>query len=38
MNSENTPEPAEPPIPEVAWDIRREGRAWSADEAQAGSR
>jgi hypothetical protein len=35
MNSENTPEPAEPPIPEVAWDIRREGRAWSADEAQA---
>ena len=35
MSWENTPEPAEPPIPEVAWDIRREGRAWGADEAQA---
>jgi hypothetical protein len=35
MKSENTSEPPEPPIPEVTWDIRREGRAWSADEAQA---
>jgi hypothetical protein len=35
MSSDNTQEPAEPPIPEVAWDIRREGRAWGADEAQA---
>ena len=35
MSWENTSEPAEPPIPEVAWDIRREGRAWGADEAQA---
>jgi hypothetical protein len=32
MNWETTSEPAEPPIPEVAWDIRREGRAWGADE------
>ena len=35
MSWENTSEPPEPPIPEVAWDIRREGRAWGADEAQA---
>jgi hypothetical protein len=35
MSWENPQEPAEPPIPEVAWDIRREGRAWRADEAQA---
>jgi hypothetical protein len=35
MSSENPTDPAEPPIPEVTWDIRREGRAWTADEAQA---
>jgi hypothetical protein len=35
MNGENTPEAPEPPPPEVPWDIRREGRAWSADEALA---
>lgn len=23
----------EPPFPQVEWDIRREGRAWAADEA-----
>ena len=29
------PEDDPPPMPSVAWDIRREGRAWAADEARA---
>jgi hypothetical protein len=35
MSSDDTEEPPEPPIPEVDWDIRREGRAWTGDEAMA---
>lgn len=35
MNSENDPDPYEPPLPEVRWDIRRAGRAWTGDEAMA---
>jgi hypothetical protein len=30
---EQDPDP--PPMPPVTWDIRREGRAWTADEALA---
>lgn len=29
------PEDDPQPMPSVAWDIRREGRAWAADEARA---
>ena len=35
MSSDNTLEPPEPPLPEVHWDIRREGRAWIGDEGLA---
>lgn len=35
MNWENTHDPGEPPMPDVAWDIRREGRRWGGDEALA---
>jgi hypothetical protein len=34
MSYETDPD-SEDPIPEVAWDIRREGRAWVAGEAMA---
>ncbi len=33
MNAETDLNPDEPPMPEVAWDIRRAGRAWGAGEA-----
>ncbi len=29
------PDDVEPPMPDVAWDIRRAGRAWQGDEAWA---
>jgi hypothetical protein len=35
MDWESTDDPGEPPMPDVAWDIRREGRRWSGDEALA---
>jgi hypothetical protein len=35
MIQENADNPDEPPLPDVAWDIRREGRRWSGDEAMA---
>lgn len=28
-------DPDPPPVPQVAWDIRREGRAWRDEEAMA---
>jgi hypothetical protein len=31
----NANDPDEPPMPDVAWDIRREGRRWEGDEAMA---
>ena len=33
MSDEEDPDPQ--PMPPVKWDIRREGRAWAADEALA---
>jgi hypothetical protein len=36
MIQEKDHDPDEPPIPDVAWDIRREGRRWDGDEAMAG--
>jgi hypothetical protein len=33
MPDEQEPDPQ--PMPSVTWDIRREGRAWTADEAHA---
>lgn len=35
MELGDTDDPDEPPVPHVAWDIRREGRAWSSEEARA---
>jgi len=35
MNTGDDDEPEEPPVPHVDWDIRREGRAWTGDEAMA---
>lgn len=35
MSAEDSADPAEPATPEIAWDIRRQGRAWGAEEAQA---
>jgi hypothetical protein len=35
MNSEGDLNPDEPAMPEVAWDIRRAGRAWGLGEAMA---
>jgi hypothetical protein len=34
MNSERDFNGDEPPMPDVAWDIRRAGRAWSGGEAR----
>jgi len=28
MNSNSDPNPDEPALPDIAWDIRRAGRAW----------
>jgi hypothetical protein len=33
MDSECDREPPEPPLPDIVWDIRREGRQWTGDEA-----
>lgn len=35
MRYVHTPEPDDTSPPDVAWDIRREGRAWTGDEAMA---
>lgn len=35
MNSDDDLYPGEPSMPDVNWDIRRSGRAWSGDEAMA---
>jgi hypothetical protein len=33
MSHTDPPDPPEEPLPDIPWDIRREGRAWSGDEA-----
>ena len=35
MSVSNDADPDEPAMPEVAWDVRRAGRAWGPDEAMA---
>lgn len=35
MNSEDRLDQDEPSMPDIAWDIRRAGRAWGANEARA---
>ena len=35
MNSEDQLDQDEPSMPAIAWDIRRAGRAWGANEARA---
>jgi hypothetical protein len=33
MPQDDEPVPPEPPMPDIAWDIRRNGRRWSEAEA-----
>jgi len=35
MDWEDADDPGDPATPDIAWDIRREGRRWSGDEAMA---